>query len=103
MQWYSTRSIKQKLMILFTATAAASLALAFLVMWTYELEAYRSILKREMLTMDELHSKLREQGVERIDEVRWAFMESDGQISLRRFKDDPGHPRASRRDSPAAQ
>jgi len=59
-------------------------------------------LKREMLTMDELHSKLREQGVERIDEVRWAFMESDGQISLRKFKDDP-HPRSAARRSPAAQ
>lgn len=48
-------------------------------------------LRREMLTRDELLSKLREQGVERPDEVRWAYMESDGQISLRKYKDDGRH------------
>ena len=48
-------------------------------------------LRREMLTVDELMSKLRQQSVERIEEVRWAFMESDGQISLRRFHDDGAH------------
>jgi uncharacterized membrane protein YcaP (DUF421 family) len=45
-------------------------------------------LRREMLTRDEVMSKLREQGVERVEEVRWACMESDGQISVRKYKDD---------------
>lgn len=45
-------------------------------------------LKREWLTRDELMSKLRQQGVERVDEVRWAFMETDGQISVRKYSDD---------------
>ena len=49
-------------------------------------------MRREMLTRDELLSKLREQGVERVEEVRWAFMESDGQISVRRIKDDDRPP-----------
>lgn len=44
-------------------------------------------MRREMLTKDELVAKLREQSVERIEEVRWAFMESDGRISVRRYKD----------------
>jgi uncharacterized membrane protein YcaP (DUF421 family) len=42
-------------------------------------------LRREMLTKDELLAKLREQGVGHVEEVRWAFMESDGHISVRKF------------------
>ena len=45
-------------------------------------------MKREWLTEDELMSKLRLQGVERPDEVRWAYMETDGQLSVRRYSDD---------------
>jgi uncharacterized membrane protein YcaP (DUF421 family) len=41
-------------------------------------------LKREFLTRDELLSKLRQHGVERPDEVRWAYMESDGHLSVRK-------------------
>ncbi len=41
-------------------------------------------MRREMLTRDELLSKLREHGIERPEEVRWAYMESDGQVSVRR-------------------
>ena len=47
-------------------------------------------MKREWLTLDELMSKLRQQGVERPEEVRWAYMESDGQISVRKYADDDG-------------
>jgi uncharacterized membrane protein YcaP (DUF421 family) len=47
-------------------------------------------MRREMLTKDELLSKLREQGIEQPGEVRWAYMESDGKISVRRFRDDEG-------------
>jgi uncharacterized membrane protein YcaP (DUF421 family) len=39
-------------------------------------------LRREMLTEDDLRSKLRTHGVEHFSEVRAAYMESDGTISL---------------------
>jgi uncharacterized membrane protein YcaP (DUF421 family) len=48
-------------------------------------------LRREMLTRSELMSKLRQQSVESVEEVRWAFMESDGQISVRRYADEGQH------------
>lgn len=56
-------------------------------------------LRREMLTADELMAKLREQSVERLEEVRWAFMESDGQISVRRVREDDS-PRTAKRELP---
>lgn len=39
-------------------------------------------LRKEMLTPDEVMSKLREQGVIHLRDVRHAYMESDGQISV---------------------
>ncbi|MBM6596388.1 DUF421 domain-containing protein [Microvirga pudoricolor] len=42
----------------------------------------RRHLRQEMITMDELASLLREQGVEDIAEVKRAFMEGDGRISV---------------------
>jgi uncharacterized membrane protein YcaP (DUF421 family) len=47
-------------------------------------------MKREFVTEDELMSQLRVQGVDDIGEVRRAYMESDGQISVirRRRRDD---------------
>lgn len=42
----------------------------------------RKALKREMITMEELEGKLREEGVERIEEVRAARLESDGRLSV---------------------
>jgi uncharacterized membrane protein YcaP (DUF421 family) len=47
-------------------------------------------LRREMLTRDELMAQLREQSIERLDEVRWAYMESDGRISVRRIERPSG-------------
>ncbi len=41
-------------------------------------------LRRQLLTAEELASKLRQHGIERPAEVQWAYMESDGQISLRK-------------------
>ena len=41
-------------------------------------------MRKEMITEDELLSKLREHSIESPGEVRWAYMESDGQISVRR-------------------
>lgn len=42
----------------------------------------RRNMRRELITEDELWSKLRENGVEKLDEVREAYIESDGQISI---------------------
>jgi uncharacterized membrane protein YcaP (DUF421 family) len=54
-------------------------------------------LRREMLTEEDLRSKLRMHGVEDFSEVRAAYMESDGEISVlkrrphRTEPDTPGH------------
>jgi uncharacterized membrane protein YcaP (DUF421 family) len=42
----------------------------------------RRNLRHEFITMDELMAKLREQGVESLDEVKIARMEGDGEISV---------------------
>lgn len=42
----------------------------------------RANLRHEMLTLDDLYAKLREQGVEDVRQVKAAFMESDGMISV---------------------
>ncbi|WP_371436602.1 DUF421 domain-containing protein [Polaromonas sp.] len=47
----------------------------------------RRAMKREMITTEELEGKLRENGVESIDEVRVARLESDGELSV--FKRKP--------------
>lgn len=39
-------------------------------------------LRREMITMDELKAKLREEGIASLKEVRVARLESDGQLSV---------------------
>ena len=52
------------------------------------------VLKREMITVDELTGKLREQGVERLGEVRLARMESDGTLSVLTYETRPGRKHA---------
>ncbi|HET9207894.1 MAG TPA: YetF domain-containing protein [Burkholderiaceae bacterium] len=42
----------------------------------------RANLRQEMLTLDDLYAKLREQGIEDVQQVKAAFMESDGMISV---------------------
>ena len=42
----------------------------------------RRNLRHEMITVDELMSKLRENGIERLDQVKAATMESDGEVSI---------------------
>ena len=53
-------------------------------------------LRKEHLTEEELMSKLRAQGVEHLSEVKFAFMESDGDISVIKYdaraKRDTGKP-----------
>jgi len=42
----------------------------------------RRNLRREYITMEELHEKLREQGIEKMADVKAAYLEGDGQISV---------------------
>jgi uncharacterized membrane protein YcaP (DUF421 family) len=45
-------------------------------------------LRREMLSPDEVMSKLREQGITHLRQVRHAWLESGGEISVARYGDD---------------
>jgi uncharacterized membrane protein YcaP (DUF421 family) len=56
----------------------------------------RRNLREEFLSEDELMAKLREQGVERVEEVKRATMESDGVVTVIRF-DKAHQPRPSRK------
>src|SRR5262249_33036860 len=52
----------------------------------------RRNLRREMLTLGDLMEQLREQGVERLSEVRHCCLEADGRLSVIRRKDgDEAH------------
>lgn len=52
----------------------------------------RRNLRQEMITKEELLGLLREQGVEKVEEVKKCFLESDGHISIikKNAKDDDG-------------
>jgi len=39
-------------------------------------------MRKERVTPDELYGEIRKQGLERLDEVRWAVLEGDGKISI---------------------
>jgi uncharacterized membrane protein YcaP (DUF421 family) len=47
-------------------------------------------MRREFITMDELRQKLREQGIEDMKQVKAAYLEADGQISVIRGSGQPG-------------
>lgn len=61
----------------------------------------RRNLRREFITMDELQEKLREQGIENLAEVKVAYLEGDGQISVIRNSASPA-PKAPRKGLPGA-
>ena len=47
-------------------------------------------MRREYITLNELHEKLREQGIEKMTDVKVAYLEGDGQISvIRNSKEEP--------------
>lgn len=56
-------------------------------------------LRRERLSAEEVMSKLREQGIAHLRDVRHAYMESDGQISVIRV--DESRPAANAQKPPA--
>ena len=49
----------------------------------------RANLRQEMMTIDDLHSRLRLQGIERVAEVKIARLEEDGQVSVIKFRPGP--------------
>ena len=52
----------------------------------------RAVLKNmqaELLSMEDLQSQLRQQGVESVREVKRAYLESDGRLSVITYKDHP--------------
>jgi uncharacterized membrane protein YcaP (DUF421 family) len=56
----------------------------------------RKVMRRELITTDELKSKLREQGIENLNEIKIAHLEEDGEISVIR------HDNQEPQQSPAA-
>ncbi|MBX3620342.1 MAG: DUF421 domain-containing protein [Rhizobacter sp.] len=54
----------------------------------------RANLRREMMTVDDLLSKLREHGVEQVAEVKKAYMEGDGTVTVVRNGARPVQPSA---------
>jgi len=57
-------------------------------------------LRQEMLTQDDLMSKLREHGVEDIAQVKKAFMEGDGSVTVIRFRQAPTDPAGAKKEKP---
>jgi uncharacterized membrane protein YcaP (DUF421 family) len=39
-------------------------------------------LRKEFITVEEVYEKIREAGLERLDQVKIMYMESDGEISI---------------------
>ena len=58
----------------------------------------RKAMRQELITASELESKLREHGVENLAEIRVAYLEDDGEISVLRH--DGKEPEQSSRRSP---
>jgi uncharacterized membrane protein YcaP (DUF421 family) len=52
--------------------------------------AQRRNMRREFISMDELQEKLREQGIEKLAQVKVAYLEGDGEISVIRSSESPG-------------
>jgi uncharacterized membrane protein YcaP (DUF421 family) len=57
-------------------------------------------MRREFITLQELEAKLREQGVESMKDVKAAYLEADGQISV--IKESPGDSSGKPRQAHAA-
>jgi uncharacterized membrane protein YcaP (DUF421 family) len=52
-------------------------------------------MRKEMITEDELMNQVRKQGLEELAEVKKAFMEGDGQISIISYDNGPSHTQKS--------
>jgi uncharacterized membrane protein YcaP (DUF421 family) len=59
----------------------------------------RRAMRQELITMEELKYKLREQGIQHFDEIRIAYLEENGEISVLRYDHAPP-PRPPRTGAP---
>lgn len=59
-------------------------------------EMLRKNLRQELITPEEMMSHLRQLGIAKLTEVKRAYMESDGQISVIKYKNDDAPARPSR-------
>jgi uncharacterized membrane protein YcaP (DUF421 family) len=57
----------------------------------------RRNMRREYITMEELREKLREQGLEKLEDVKAAYLEGDGQISVIKQAGDEGGARNTKK------
>lgn len=51
----------------------------------------RKHMRQEMITLDELMGQLREQGVEKVEDVKMCCLEGDGRISVIKFEKEGGN------------
>lgn len=52
-RWFRSRSLNQKLVVLFTGTSALALFAACFSLWVFEWRTYRQIMRREIVTLSE--------------------------------------------------
>ena len=98
--------------VLVTTLIAWNLAIdwmAFRFPWAYRLLEPRPLLlirrghilqknlRHQMITLAELRGHLRQHGIERIEEVKSAWLESDGQFSFIKFEGEPAEAPARKR------
>lgn len=60
----------------------------------------RKHLREVLISIDELMSQLREPGVDEVKDVKRAYMEGDGRVSVILYRDDKDKPVGGRRDVP---
>jgi len=60
----------------------------------------KSGLRQEMMTQDDLMSKLREHGVDDVAQVKKAYMEGDGSVTVIRFGQAPVDPAGAKKETP---
>jgi len=79
----------------------------YLDTWTHALELVkngqlqRDNMRQELITRGELMTQLREQGVERLDQVKSARIEGDGRVSV--IKTDGGEDQPDRQPRPGVE
>lgn len=66
-------------------------------------ELQRRNLRREFITREELEEKLREQGIEKLAQVKAAYLEGDGQISVIRRQPNEGGGHRAQAGAPGAR
>jgi uncharacterized membrane protein YcaP (DUF421 family) len=62
-------------------------------------------MQKQYITLDDLKSKLRQQGIETLDVVKKAYLEADGEVSIIRYTqpaDDDGGKGSGKRNRPGA-